>query len=81
MVKTEIDVPQGIAEFLDEICLGAEADIERNPLTCLAGDVDACDNLEVWFNVDIKPVAMYLVEVGAGNDIMRSKADLPREDS
>ena len=81
MVKTEIDVPHGMAKFLDEILLGGAADIERNPPTCLAGDVDACDNLEVWFDVDIKPVAMYLVEVGAGNDIVRSKADLPREDS
>ena len=53
--------------------------MEKNLPTWLACDLDACDDLDVWFDADIKAISRYLVEVGAGNDIVRSKAGLPRE--
>jgi hypothetical protein len=79
LVKIEVDVPQPIATFLEEICLGSKRYIEMNLAGWVASSIDACDDLDAWFNVDIKAICKYLVDVGAGNDIIRDRAGLQKE--
>lgn len=44
--------------------------VERNLPGWLACDLDACDDLDVWFDADVKTICKYLVDDSAGNDIV-----------
>jgi hypothetical protein len=79
LAKVEIEVPDEIAKFLDAIHLGAKANVERGLATWIAGDLDACDDLDVWFDVGLKLICSYLCAMGAGNDVCEIKAGLKEE--
>ena len=49
MVKIEVEVPDEIVKLLDSIKLGVKGYVERNLPGWLAYDLDACDDLDVWF--------------------------------
>jgi hypothetical protein len=79
MVKIEVEVPDEIVKFLDSIKLGVKGYVERNLPGWLACDLDACDDLDVWFDADVKTICKYLVYDSAGNDIVCDRAGLQRE--
>lgn len=78
MVTIEVDVPAEIVKFLEAIGIGARKYIERGLPEWVAGDLDACCDIDVWFRgADVPAIAKYLVEAGDTNPIMREKAGVP----